>query len=939
MNLICITNFDCFFIFSRLAFLFFVISLSILISSNLQKSLASSAATFTVINTNDSGAGSLRQAILEANANVGTDTIVFNIGSGVQVIRPTSVLPIITDSIIIDGSTQPSFSGTPLIVIDGASAGSVNGLEIRAGNSQLRSIAIINFQSGQALRVDNNGGNVIRGCYFGVDPDGVTQRRNNSGIIITSSNNLIGGTTAADRNVVSGNSFDNIYVTGAASNNRIQGNYIGTNATGTSRLNGGGYGIQVATTGSGNVVGGTEPGAGNLISGNGQSGIVGSARDTIIQGNFIGTDVTGTMPIPNLSGGMRISNLNVLVGGTTPAARNIISGNNGVGVNAEIGDGTTRSRVQGNYIGVDITGRNILANSSSGIEARSATIIGGTKVGAGNVISGNLVGITLGGSDNPGSLVQGNLIGTDASGTIALGNAIGFDIRSSNNAIGGTIIAAKNVISGNRNLGIDIGSGTTAQLAGNVIQGNYIGVDITRTIALPNGGVAISITGSNTLIGGTTEGAGNIIAYNNGAGVRISGSFGSNVRNLIRRNSFFMNSGLAIDLGVNGVTPNDACDGDTGANNLQNYPVLTSAVSNGATTSVTGSLNSTPGATFDIDFYVNPTYDNTGFGEGKNYIGSTSITTATNCVANFNVTLPFQAAGGQFVTATATDSNGNTSEFSQYVQAAGASIKANFDFDGDGRSDISVFRPSDRVWYLLRSQSGFSSAQFGISTDKITPADFDGDGRADIAVFRDGVWYWLNSSNGSFNAVQFGIASDIPVPADYTGDGRAEIAVYRGGIWYTLDLANNQFQAVQFGISTDKPVPADFDGDGKTDYAVYRDGIWYLLRSSQGFTAVQFGISSDKPVVGDYDGDGKADQAVYRSGVWYVLGSIRGFYAVQFGIASDVPIAADYDGDGSTDIAVFRDGVWYWLQSSSNQFRAVQFGIANDKPIPAAFVP
>jgi len=261
------------------------------------------------------------------------------------------------------------------------------------------------------------------------------------------------------------------------------------------------------------------------------------------------------------------------------------------------------------------------------------------------------------------------------------------------------------------------------------------------------------------------------------------------------------------------------------------------------------------------------------------------------------------------------------------------------DFDGDKLSDISVFRPSDTVWYLLRSQSGFFATQFGISTDKITPVDFDGDGRTDIAVFRDGVWYWLNSSNGSFNAVQFGQAEDIPVPADYTGDGRAEIAVYRGGIWYTLNLVNNQFQAVRFGISTDKPVPADFDGDGKTDYAVYRDGIWYLLRSSQGFSAVQFGIATDKPVIGDYDGDGKSDQAVYRSGVWYILGSIRGFYAVQFGIASDIPVAADYDGDGRTDIAVFRDGVWYWLQSSNNQFRAVQFGSANDRPIPVAFVP
>lgn len=263
-----------------------------------------------------------------------------------------------------------------------------------------------------------------------------------------------------------------------------------------------------------------------------------------------------------------------------------------------------------------------------------------------------------------------------------------------------------------------------------------------------------------------------------------------------------------------------------------------------------------------------------------------------------------------------------------------------FDFDGDGKADISVFRQSDTVWYLLRSTQSFSSAQFGLSSDKITPADFDGDGRTDLAVFRDGVWYWLGSLNGNVGTLQFGIAGDVPVPADYTGDGRSELAVYRGGTWYTLNLANNQCNTVRFGISTDKAVPADFDGDGKTDFAVFREGAWHHMRSSDnGYRVAQFGLASDTPTVGDYDGDNRADQAVYRAGVWYVLrSSDNGFYSLQFGLANDIPVAADYDGDGKTDIAVYRDGVWHLMRSQQG-YGAVQFGVINDRPIAAAFVP
>ena len=207
-----------------------------------------------------------------------------------------------------------------------------------------------------------------------------------------------------------------------------------------------------------------------------------------------------------------------------------------------------------------------------------------------------------------------------------------------------------------------------------------------------------------------------------------------------------------------------------------------------------------------------------------------------------------------------------------------------FDFDGDRRADVSVFRPSDRIWYLNQSTNGFSATQWGLSTDKITPADFDGDGKTDIAVFRDGIWYWLNSSNNSFNAAQFGLPDDIPVPADYNdGDGRAELTIYRGGVWWSLNLSNNQTSVVNFGLASDKPVLAITTATDAPTKPSIANGEWHMNRSSQGYTVVNLGLPTDKPVPADYDGDGKTDLAVYRDGTWYVLQSTNGYSAVSMG--------------------------------------------------------
>ncbi len=432
--------------------------------------------TFTVTNTNDSGTGSLRQAIVSSNATTGStvNAIDFKIGSGgTRTISLESALPIISQRVVIDGTTQPGTGSAPRIVLNGTCAGAhAVGLEITASNTTVKGLVIDNFGS-----------------------DGVE--------------------------VVS------------ASGDLITDNYIGVTATG-SKAGNGGNGVTISGSSSHDTVGGTTSDAGNLISGNQAHGVViNGADDIVVQGNWIGTNATGTAALGNGDSGVYLDNgaNNNLIGGTTACARNVLSGNDLRGVH--ISGGSSGNLVEGNFVGTNAAGNAAVPNEDSGVLIDGSSennTIGGTTAGTGNVLSGNeLRGVHISGGAS-GNLVEGNLIGTNAAGTAAVPNddsGVLIDGNSFNNTIGGVTAGAGNTISGNLQSGVHI----TGCSSGNLVEGNLIGSNATDTGAVPNAvdGVTIDDGSFNNTIGGKAAGAGNTISGNDHRGIALSDARNGNL--------------------------------------------------------------------------------------------------------------------------------------------------------------------------------------------------------------------------------------------------------------------------------------------------------------------------------------------------------------------------------------------------------------------------
>jgi len=521
-----------------------------------------SAATFTVTNTNDSGPGSLRQAILDANATPGADTIAFNIpGFGVQTISPLTPLPALTDDagVTIDGYTQPGASPNTLAIgndavllieIDGTNASnSASGLRVHGLWAAIRGLVINRFAVA-GIAVEDGYGHRITGCFLGTDSSGKVARGNNHGI-----------------------------------------------------------------------------------------GIV----------------PFGSPAVPSASASP-ISPSVVVIGGPSPAERNILAGNLSTGI---VGTFFSNCVIQNNYIGTDSSGMSALPNQGGiSLSAARLTTIGGTSLfggasGQANVVSGNTgAGITLvSGGEN---FVIGNLVGTDAHGTAPLPNGAGIQlVVEAADAVYG------NLASGNVLYGVRLFRTNTTSIVG-----NRIGTGIDGITSLPNTGSGVLIVGASL---GNRIGSGspNIVAFNGESGISIGAdaSDASN-DNIVSSNSIHDNGGLGIDLASDGVTLNDDCDSSRGPNLLQNAPILTSAALSGASTTIRGTLNSVQNFVFLLEFFSNSLCDASGYGEGEEYLGNTQVTTDDSCNASFEVTLAVSVDAGSFITATATDAAGNTSEFS-----------------------------------------------------------------------------------------------------------------------------------------------------------------------------------------------------------------------------------------------------------------------------------
>jgi hypothetical protein len=794
--------------------------------------------TADTVDAND-GLTSFREAILFANTNPGIDTITFDIpGNGVHTISPTTALPLISGVTKIQGYSQPGtskntlFSGTNaqlLIELDGSGAGATDGLVLAGGQSVVEGL-IINGFAGNGIVVQNANFNTIIGCFIGTDATGTAAIPNGgSGVFINNTQgNFVGNASPAGINLISGNTLNGVHISGAnAEGNFVGANLIGTKDSGNAALGNGQAGVRIENAPD-NAVGGPgiETFERNVISGNLGHGVIiigTGATNNLVVGNYIGTNGTAKSPLGNLLSGVQIEGgaSGNVVGGALHRDGNIISAN-GDGVSVE-GSGTSNNAISANNIGTDETGTIALGNLSHGVllgGGATQNTIGGRGAGQRNVISGNLsVGVEISGTGTSNNSVLGNYIGTDAPGLHSLTNSIGLALTGGANLnfIGGNVAGAGNVISGN-DIGIIISGGVT--VTSNVVQGNRIGTDAAGTGPLPNDGPGVAIVeAAGNSIGGTTAGAGNVIAFNHGPGIAIAPLAGA-TGNAILQNSIHSNTGSGIDLGDDGFTPNDpAPDADTGANGLQNFPVITASFLAPGEATVNGTVTSTPNATLRVEIFAGVDPDGDGVVQGTTFLGFATVNTDSS--GNGTFTLDVSGIGTfDYLTSTSTDTTtGNTSEFGLAVRGFGLPIivdsKHPFTFTDASGDKVRVKLTGHGTIEVILQGGGQANADLGLldvfNTDLGTQISV-----SIISKPSGGTTLWRVQTNGTQQhlggltlgpGVTFGdgVADDIP---DLHISGKSNKLVFD-------DIAPNTF--VKLGDGLPYNLPGDKDPDSRNN--------------------------------------------------------------------------------------------------------------------------
>ena len=833
--------------------------------------------------------------------------------------------------------------------------------------------------------------------------------------IANARNIRIGGDQPQHRNRIFSNGLDGIRIVASETDDRSpgQGIFILNNLIGTSdgvTDNGNGRnGINLVNA-FGITIGDSTGATHNIISGNNNDGITMTGvgvNSVIIIGNFIGTSETSGAALGNTASGVAFLNgagsTNSFNSGPNrvgmPGLPNVISANN---VGVFVGDpNTSLNLIQSNYIGTNIGGNTDLGNTLDGVRFVNGTFdnqVGGTGAGEGNLIAFNQNGIFANtgvrNSFKRNRMFSNDLLGIDLAPVGVTPNDAGDGDSGPNNLQNYPVITYVNAQTSSVTLNGTFNSTPnqtyTIEFFGNSgLNGsglgegrNYLGSTQVTTNASGNAfffGLSLSATLSsvgNWVTATATDATNNTSEFSAPAYICSSTSA----------------SPVSVQAPIAGGQGNFTVITSSGCSN---YTVASASswISVLGTTAGTVTYNVAANTGPPRDGFINITYNN---GSGTS-IAQFLISQNNGCTYNLSHFAASYPAGGSnsdgltlsctagciwvaqsnnsWITLLAGSSgsgNGtvtwsvapNTGPARQGTlsvaghtftvnQAAFVSVtrRSPFDYDGDNKSDISIFRPNGASgaewWYLKSSNGGNGAFQFGSATDKIVPSDFTGDNKTDIAFWRPstGFWYVLRSEDLTFYSFPFGSTGDIPAPADYDGDNKADAAVFRPSTatWY-ISRSSGGTTIQQFGQSADVPVAADYDGDGKSDIAIYRPslGQWWIARSSGGTIAYAFGSSTDKIVAGDYTGDGKADIAFWRpsTGTWYIQRSEDAtFFAFPFGSNGDTPVPGDYDGDGKFDGAVFRSSTNTWYVNRSSSTVLIQaFGIAGDLPTPNAYV-